>query len=860
MLLSLEDSERTRTRLLVTEMLAEIVTEIIDVIPGKVSQQRYSAPDSALRAVPIEYSRVFRCLLLDDRMHVKMGDVEVVKVTPRRSPSRPSLSVEKVPRIEVRVVGTRALPASASRSAAPPPRSGREGDRRFGHSSGASAHSYHKPSLHLSALWNGDHAASVNLSTCEDDSLTMSKLPVSAAGDRVGGGEFGGSGFGFGNGNGVRGGPRGSGTSRLVVLPLHVPWIMERYGKNLCSYTNSANNTSCGVGNSHRRSGGGFGGCGGVDGGFGNEDGRSHCLQVTVDVKPPASVSDRASSKTFSTLNSRPRRAEVCFFERDLLRSEWTEFLIPVCTQDLVTDVRSRKTRHHNAKDPPADLAVILQARSAGFSPQDPPLWLLRRDCAERAVERIISAAAAALVQPRVEITLLGLSGAVDSLLSERAIEEKGGDEAGIPKTAGPLLPAKLEARKGDDGCDEVLCEAFWNGTILHKVRLHLAVSSSPSATDESTAVVPYASRREVTSATGKAGLDGIRKGEPASSKEEKEQRVDGAVTDPKEDRPAHPRDSDPSTWFSGGRGGDEDGDDNPLGGDWVALSGGEMPAQNDPAESGEAAGRRQDANPSREGEARRRDSRRLSGTTDANDETNGEGKPRQPLVWVPAEGEIFGGRPFRFFLPACPADDAAGGQAGASLDARGEKNGSTGVGGETINGSGTNGDADTLGDNIRGDLRLVFWAISSSSSAAREPNVLNVASGEASMSTAMVMKKETVGEDDRVRAAAGERRRQRGGEGGRRLLGWASLVDDELLLQPRGRRIELALSAKAGLDVSTAWSMAHDLKRYVTCWEWVDRRQRAGKVRRPFLGSSSGNLTFEITSLHPCLFFASLC
>lgn len=47
LLLSLEERERTRTRLLVTEMLAAIITDIVNVIPGKVSQQQYSTWDSA---------------------------------------------------------------------------------------------------------------------------------------------------------------------------------------------------------------------------------------------------------------------------------------------------------------------------------------------------------------------------------------------------------------------------------------------------------------------------------------------------------------------------------------------------------------------------------------------------------------------------------------------------------------------------------------------------------------------------------------------------------------------------------------------------------------------------------------------
>lgn len=649
---------------------------------------------------------------------------------------------------------------------------------------------------------------------------------------------------------------------------------MKSYEIDNFSCANCASNRGRGAKNGHRGSSGGLGcGCGGVGGGgigggggghgYGRENGhpndeggRSHCLQVRVDINPRASVSDRTYPEAFvnechgidagamgfssSSTTALPPHTEACFFERDLLRSEWTEVLVPVCTDDLERNVRSRGQRRRE-KDPPPDVAVVLQVRSAGFTPNDPPLWLLRRDFAERAVERIMSAAAAALVQPRVEMTLLGLRGAVDSLLSERASEEKGAIEDVLPNMAGSLLPAKLEGTKSHGGCDEVLCEAFWNGTLMHKVRLHRAAPSSPPMMDESVAVIPYSSRREETLAIRTRGLDGIYEDNPAQQEvclhslvepasvaaivEKDKEQIEGAVIDSTGVRPTHPRDSDPLTWFSGGRG----GDDNPLG-SWVTLSGSEFPSQNDEsAEQREAAGKQQlvvsktNDTALREDEVRCKGSGQLSGTTDADEETNEEESTRPPLVWVPAEDEAFGGRPFRFFLPACLVDNAAGGRTGESYgesESRGEKNGGTGVEGENVDGSSSNDDAGNMKDSIRGDLRLVFWAISLSSSAAQEASSLNVASGETDISTAMTVKQQVVDKGGRVRAAASARRRQRRGDTGRRLLGWAGLLDDELLLQPRGHRIELALSAKAGLDVSTAWSMAHDLKRYATCRE----------------------------------------
>lgn len=54
MLLSLEGRERTRTRLLVTEMLAGIITDIVNVIPGKVNNNGTTLPSLyASRAVPL---------------------------------------------------------------------------------------------------------------------------------------------------------------------------------------------------------------------------------------------------------------------------------------------------------------------------------------------------------------------------------------------------------------------------------------------------------------------------------------------------------------------------------------------------------------------------------------------------------------------------------------------------------------------------------------------------------------------------------------------------------------------------------------------------------------------------------------
>lgn len=401
-------------------------------------------------------------------MYARRHGGRLIKLPPRHLhlPALPILFT-KVPRIEVRVVGTRALTTSASTKIATLPRSGRERHQ----TQRPPSSSTQKPSLHLSALWNGDHAASVKLSTCEGDSLEMHESPVSAATLRRGGGDsVGGGGLGLSNSGALRRVPV---TSRLVVLPLYVPWIMKGGAKDIYSRRNCANRRCRGVEYGRHCSGGGGGlGCGcrgGSGNGFGrdyghptDEGGRSHCFQVRVDIAPRASIPDQTFPRTFgngcrgnnegtvalpSSSPTAPRRlTEVCFFERDLLRSEWTEILVPVCTDDVERDMRPREHQHGRPEAPPPDVAVVLHVRSAGFTPKDPPLWLLRRDFAERAVQRIMSASAAALVQPRVELSVLGLSGAVDSLLSESANKEKERAEDVLTQTGGVL--AAHQARR----------------------------------------------------------------------------------------------------------------------------------------------------------------------------------------------------------------------------------------------------------------------------------------------------------------------------------------------------------------------------------------------------------------------------
>ncbi len=585
--------------------------------------------------------------------------------------------------------------------------------------------------------------------------------------------------------------------------------------------------------------GGGGGNCfDGSSGYHGGKEGRSHRLQVVVSAKPPERFghvrhgnskggrTSRSSHPAALQSESVTKLTEVCLFERDLLRSEWTEVLVPVCTNTPLGSRASRESRtppwenqeqRRRGNDRPPDHTVVLQVRSAGFHPPAPPIWVVRRDFAERAVKRILAAAAAAIVQPRVEMNLLGLRGAVDSLLLKRASTDKGDVENAATQAAGSSL-AKSEGEKIDKSCDEIQCEAFWNGTLVYKAQLCRAAPSLPPAVDERKEGMPRCSRRGETLAIQAGTCSGLSKEaelfSPNDRKAGKHECVVGKVDELTRAELDHPRDSDPSTWFSGGGvgGGGDIGDKNdPLERDWMTLDCG----LTDTVDPRCLPNTKQDETAPNDGEAGRKGTGKVSGIAAEIAERKNEQRSARSLAWVPAEGDMYSSRPFRFFLPACLIDNAAGGQ---TYDARCGSVGSLGdvdVDSESTDRSCSIDGGDIMGaDRVQGDLRLVFWATTSSAAQSTTTNNRQRPYGDTDADCS---------NSDHGRAVAGVAARQgrRKEENDRRLLGWASLVDDELLLQPRGQRIELALSAKTGMDFSTAWSMAHDLKRYaIICQE----------------------------------------
>ncbi|CAM9485772.1 unnamed protein product [Ectocarpus fasciculatus] len=816
LLLSLEHRESTRTRLLVTDVLGGIIQDIVDAIPGQ------------------------------------------------------------VPRIEIHVVGTRAVPTSNAATITSCGLSSRQQRRQPGLTA-SGAPRRHEPPLHLCAEWNGNHAASMRLSSYENGPMVGPEFLVPDFHNDIGE-SFDDDDFGRGSESSAQAGA--SAKSNLIVLPVYVPWIMKD--------TSTGNGSAFKHTHRPRRSTGGSN----VDRDRSYQDdegGRSHCLRVTVGTKSESGRERRKldmlgygsqhdgvmgpTTSAFSsgcTSASLRQQTEVCFFERDLLRDDWTEILIPVfpdCPENNARNLVRRPTKRKRCRRPPqAKKVVVLRVRSAGFQPKPPPLWLVRRDFAERAVKRTISAAAAAVVQPRVELTLLGLCGAVESLLSERVdTQGEGGVEHAIPR-AESLRPSKDRGNTGDSSCGEILCEAFWNGALVHRLRLRRAVPSSTPPIAENKAAGFPAFRREGTFSIGTDDQGNVKRSSSRSaavataSKSRASDPNQDEIVDPNVvglDQPAggsKPRGADPSTWFS-------DGGDEPISNDWVNLGGGVLPSPRPSSALEESLSHRQQksfrashGNDLGEDEDRREDSPPSSGRLGGGGE-GGSAHALRSFAWIPVEGDAYTGRPFRFSLPACFVGNASGSETGEHCPGVGDKPDREDGNEDCLepdrdNANGASPNEIKHGDGgakVRGDLRLVFWSISPSSStlAASSSAVdhvashvveravdksLNDVSSDAERSTAMVVKGRTPaknngragsGDGTAVIAAAAAVRRGRGRrrEKTRRVLGWASLVDDELLLQPPGQRVELALSAKAGLDTPTAWSLTHHLKRKVTAY-----------------------------------------
>ena len=676
--------------------------------------------------------------------------------------------------------------------------------------------------MRVSADWNGDFAAVVDLPACYiDDAMDRPMSSFPAPQDTCFGKDTSDDLVRLGR-DAVR---RKAEKPRLVVLPMHVPSVMtttetkkspdgcQRAGTSLNHRENKNGQGADTYGNRRVKMDGGYSGANG---------GRSHCLRVTI-VANPASTCGRAESVAFvkNPANGEDHKTEARFFERDLLRKEWTQMLVPIplgdrsslldcpnlnhCEGSVRPGMCSSATnmwpqrrvpsKHQHGHHPETlpEVFVVLQARSAGFHPNKPPLWLVRRDFAERAVRRILSAAAAAVMQPRVEITLLGLCGAVDSLTMPESSEDRYGDRIALHQK-GSSLSRKEPGL--NDGQKEILCQAFWNGEIAHNVRLHHAHPrvgrSRLTAIQRDGAFCPSNRTMKLNSELRGASVGGNKDGYPGVSApsltaeaggdncddEHITAKRIGAQTDDRDKS----KDQDPTSWFSHG--------DLPHLDSWVNVG---APSPNETLPE-EGEGERAPKHPC-QGVYNTGDVQRRPGTSAKQHETDKKRKNSlpPPLVWTPAEGDTCSGRPMRLFFPACLFTNKrnSGGRGGETIgrNVTNHKITKCSSDGREIQGDPVTDDNNGVDGTVRGDLRLVFWLVSPSPS---RNGVHAVGVG-------------------RTRSSSDSR----GAEVSRKLLGCARLIDDELVLQPPGERVELALSESAGLDTPTEWAMSSNkLKR----------------------------------------------
>lgn len=746
-------------------------------------------------------------------------------------------------RIELRVIGTRTLSTS---------------------SSSAVARQTTDSQLCVSAEWNGDHAAFFELPSFDINAICPSTPDVSATQDDSDGIGYAGCRFDGNADNQVNRRPN------LAVLPMYVPLVMRtpttkgssdtpfRNGGKECNRRKSYHD-DCGV--THARDGP-EDDCRDVEGG------RSHCLRLTVGIDAAlnsASMNPGGFEQGCSGWGGKvvtpplavpvPRllqETETTFFEWDLLRNEWADILIPfsihdrsaLLTRNISTDnIKGRRRRCRSAmQDPtlrgqsrqtqkrrsrlkkPLEMAVVLQARSAGFNPKNPPFWLIRRDFAERTVRRIILAAAASVLQPRVEVTLLGLRGAVDSLLLVGASKKQDSPINNHQKEA--PLPTKNEGNL-DTSFEDIFCQAFWNDALVHQVRLcpvgpfHDSLSlplvlhetaCSPSNRKSTSNLNPMCNLTDKE--VGHEMLLAHRAAVDDDANTDKGYAFDRKVDNTRlKDRSTAEY---PTKLFY------EEGNNNScLPDNWVDL-GGTGPS-NFLVEMREKTKQRALHNGAFLSEEHDDSSnKKIFSPTGRGRKKESTGEERQPptLAWVPTKGNLYDGQPIRFFLPNYLSNNAAGRRAKTSshgdsdrVDDIGESSSSQGRGSrnDATAGECATQDNQNLGSlntgkiHIRGDMRLLFWGVSAPVPG-RSGWDVNETEGLRG------------GSDKKSMMATIDRRQRRMEEGRyRKLLGCARLVDDELLLQPAGQRVDLALRRNAGLDMSTAWAMTHTRGRLDT-------------------------------------------
>lgn len=582
----------------------------------------------------------------------------------------------QVARIELRILGVRHLHCIPEYSSSSSRVRGRRCSRgvleRENVLTGAT------PSINVNISWNGDRAGNIEIPPLSHDEVQEFKTsqlhtrktssPIRAAPGNTD--EY------------------SSLAGRPVMLPMHRPLVMKIPQKIVSSKCDS-----------------GYG-----DEGAGDCGGRSHCLCISLTTNPGATCSENVCDPLAEVHTTKIQ--EMCFFERDLLRETWTELHVPFTTSnqsgmpnlgltyaDEGCRRKYRQWKRGRQANAIRDFAVVLQARANGMESMlsQPPLWLVRRDFAERTVDRTIRAAAAAVAQPRVEVTILGLRGEIESLLLPAdTVQDEEQSRALVVSPRYAQGFSKTETGGVDEGSDVnsegLLCETYWNGSLVHNVRLVRQAFVRP---ENARRTVPLQRESHITSPpvvrswSRSSGLDHLTDGvvDEHPSVDVVNGRGSGENGIETEDlgcrdRLGRPSDeNDPSTWFSTGildsSSSSRDGET------WINIGGTSSARISRDEWLTVVTGNEDEVEPAvdLDGDARTR-----------------EGKPnRASLEWVPAEGETYRDQPFRFFLPACLSEKRTGkavDESNGSIDHEGNKS--------------------TLEGAVRGNLRILLWATSS--------------------------------------------------------------------------------------------------------------------------------------------------
>lgn len=683
----------------------------------------------------------------------------------------------QVARIELRVVGTRALPAAASSSPI---------------SRGQTIRPQQIPALPVTIEWNGEHAGVVELLQLEDKAMEPSEETVLDARDN---GVNHASSENIGNGVIGRELPNKN-LPRKFMLPMDVPSIMASTptsGSHSIGPRDVVDNAK-----KRRQRWGGYG--------LGMIGGRSHCLRVNVGKYEPEiprnSLSLRGENEHSEGASSSPLqdplarirpRAQAIFYEHDLIRDDWTELLVPISASSSSDQVTAAP-----------ETAVVLQARSAGFHPKVPPMCLVYRDFAERIVRRIITVASAAVAQPRVEVTVVGLLGDADSILLVENVCGDLKDRVGV-SPQGHLLPAVVgTGRERGDGPEEVICQAFWNGTLANELRL-CRLNTCPSKdlhafAAEGTHALPP---RKTTSQSETPADDQhdtiaerrhtripslLTKGNDLAGRDE---RVIIDIDLAKSDRQVGD-DGDSATWFFDGQESTKPCFHNGRVKLGDALS---SPCQSLPVDKD--GGQIEQGLTTISIGLNGIDNRtRLPLTTVT--EADSRRKIAPPtFTWIPVETERYAQRPFRFFLPVCRSENAGIVQDSEKVC----RHHGEGDGGHYCGDENNAERGEQAPPTLAGKLSLVFWAVSPAT---------------ADCNTEFIGAENQLGWKFKgVQSGQCNQPLMAPREQGCHLIGYVQVANDELVLQPPGKPVELPLLGDAGLNTSTAQAVVHEHKRF---------------------------------------------